>query len=453
MINKALHLSSNGLKNIILNEKDHEKEFRFIFFQREIKTNKINAEFISPVISHLHQCDPTINSMNIEDIFIKKSNQSNVNISESAISSFEELLKGSPIDIKEKDEAFFRYLSIILGNDEMYHQIVSLNPNCIQNRPIDELIDEVNFYDEYSRGQIEYDDILNRLSNEFSTLEASQIKKLPKTVLYSILQNAKFESEDEDKLFDLVSAIESDDREERKAGASLYEEIDFSKLSSEKVRQFLSEFDYNDMTGVLWRNLCVFMCGIGGQSRRKSQTGRKFEFDGKSENRLKGIIYALSKEGGGNVADKGIVNVTSSSTNCIFNKPQNAVDLDNASNYFASNDFHLNQWIQYDFKEKRIRPTHYSIRTRHDHAYCNPQSWVIEVSNTGNNDDWRLIDKRENVASLSKSSATETFDIQTQLTSNESYRYIRLRQTGKSTGDYNYLVISSLEYFGYLFNE
>lgn len=57
-------------KNIILNEKDHEKEFRFIFFPTKNK-NKLNFSVGNSAFSHLHQCDLTINSMNIEDISLK----------------------------------------------------------------------------------------------------------------------------------------------------------------------------------------------------------------------------------------------------------------------------------------------------------------------------------------------------------------------------------------------
>ena len=79
-------------------------------------------------------------------------------------------------------------------------------------------------------------------------------------------------------------------------------------------------------------------------------------------------------------------------------------------------------------------------------------NWCIEVSNSGNENDWRTIDSRQNVTSISKQNQSDTFEIGTKLTSNEYYRYIRLRATGNTSGgtDYNNIAFSSLEFFGTL---
>lgn len=89
------------------------------------------------------------------------------------------------------------------------------------------------------------------------------------------------------------------------------------------------------------------------------------------------------------------------------------------------------------------------IQTRNN-DYCNPVNWVIEVSNTDNDEDWKVIDSRINVKSVSKRSQYDTFDISTPLSDREYYRYIRFRSTGKTSGDCNHLAITLLEYFGYL---
>ena len=138
--------------------------------------------------------------------------------------------------------------------------------------------------------------------------------------------------------------------------------------------------------------------------------------------------------------------MTSSST-YINNYPKYAVDFNN-DQYFQS-DGSLG-WLKYDFKDKKIRPTRYSIKTRNNSDSQNPINWCIEVSNTGKDSDWRLIDSRSGVTSVSKRNQSDTFDIQTRLTTEENYRYIRFRCTGKTSGNCDQLVISSLEYFGAL---
>lgn len=66
------------------------------------------------------------------------------------------------------------------------------------------------------------------------------------------------------------------------------------------------------------------------------------------------------------------------------------------------------------------------------------------------NFDWKIIDSRENVTSIKLHNQCDTFYINNQVELNEYYRFIRLRQTGKSTGDYDFLCLNSFEVFGKL---
>jgi hypothetical protein len=69
----------------------------------------------------------------------------------------------------------------------------------------------------------------------------------------------------------------------------------------------------------------------------------------------------LTTKCGGNVHDKGVVEITASSVSDIA-CPQNAADLRDAYSYFCSRDEPL-QRICFDFKTLRIEPTHYAIET------------------------------------------------------------------------------------------
>jgi hypothetical protein len=75
-----------------------------------------------------------------------------------------------------------------------------------------------------------------------------------------------------------------------------------------------------------------------------------------------GIISHLTQKHGGNVHDKGIVTITASD---LDDRPtytrKNVADL-SAYSYFMSDD-EPHQWICWDFHEKRVRPTHYTIET------------------------------------------------------------------------------------------
>jgi hypothetical protein len=120
------------------------------------------------------------------------------------------------------------------------------------------------------------------------------------------------------------------------------------------------------------------------------------EFKGE---KLKGMIAYLTKEYGGNVADKGIVRIIGrpldDSRDCAA---KNVADLEGNS-YFLSVD-RPSQSICYDFQRRRIKVTHYTLRSRWNGRVGgeNPKSWVIEVSDDGTN--WTEIDRKVDNAEL-----------------------------------------------------
>ena len=165
--------------------------------------------------------------------------------------------------------------------------------------------------------------------------------------------------------------------------------------------------------------------------------------------KLDGVIAHLTLECRGNVHDKGIVDVTASSADGGSDyHPKNVVELGTNSSYCSNND--EDSWICYDFKERRVIPTSYSVRSeRSGPGWYHLKSWVIEVSNDGSS--WTEIDRRDNNNDLNGSYATANFNISK--VPSESFRFFRLRQTEKNhRGDY-FVWISSLEIFGTLFEK
>jgi hypothetical protein len=93
-----------------------------------------------------------------------------------------------------------------------------------------------------------------------------------------------------------------------------------------------------------------------------------------SDGSEEGIISDLTPKHGWNVADRGIVAVSSSSylPSCIA---RHAVDF-RLKTYLRS-DNPPNQWLCYDFKDRKVEPTHYSI---HAHSWiCHDFEGSLEV--------------------------------------------------------------------------
>ncbi|KAK8852697.1 hypothetical protein M9Y10_017686 [Tritrichomonas musculus] len=116
----------------------------------------------------------------------------------------------------------------------------------------------------------------------------------------------------------------------------------------------------------------------------------------------------MSQECGGNVSDKNVVSVTSLNIFSGVYEAKNVVDFDRDNTYFSNNV--ENNWIKYDFKEKKVHPTHYSIKSHTSIATpSHLKNWVVEGSNDDSN--WTPLDTRNGETSLNNYMAINTFKI------------------------------------------
>ena len=153
---------------------------------------------------------------------------------------------------------------------------------------------------------------------------------------------------------------------------------------------------------------------------------------------LEGIIHHLTLEFDSDFL-KTIMEVRASSQQ---NQASNLLRFDNCS--FTSDDT-PNQWILYDFKERRVTLTSYSIYPGSNY----PKSWVLEVSNDDSK--WEVVDRRENNHDFKvKGPVPRNFAISAPQSG--ASRFIRLSQTGKNHSGNDRLYIYAFEVFGTLSN-
>jgi hypothetical protein len=173
---------------------------------------------------------------------------------------------------------------------------------------------------------------------------------------------------------------------------------------------------------------------------------RETEFPLRRNALLNGIIDYLNTKFDGNVGDTGAVEILGEPWDFLDPKvaPRNVADL-TANSYFASRN-EPNQYIGYDFKSRRVRPTGYVIRSCWN-GYTgseNLKSWVIEISDDGTK--WTEIDRRENNDDLDGQNIVYPFSI----SAGRDARFIRLRQIGKNHIGGWCIMISAFEIFGTL---
>jgi hypothetical protein len=145
-----------------------------------------------------------------------------------------------------------------------------------------------------------------------------------------------------------------------------------------------------------------------------------------------GIIAHLARECGGNVYDRRVVDVTSGSfeketyganphswayDNRADLAAKNAADLETDSEFLSAfclkkeDTPHMrNNWICYDFKERRIAPTHYTIHTNAGYpGGLHLKVWLLETSTDGQS--WREIAREQDSEQLNRRWFTGTFAI------------------------------------------
>jgi hypothetical protein len=145
----------------------------------------------------------------------------------------------------------------------------------------------------------------------------------------------------------------------------------------------------------------------------------------------------LTFKHGGNVHDHGIVNV---SGNMIIGSyfVKNAIDLLSTSSFQSNNA--PNQWLCYDFKTRKLRPAHYSIRAYFSDWYL--RSWIFEGSMDGSR--WIELDRHTNDETTNSNHQIGTFSISRDC----ECQFVRLRQTDVCANGHYHLILYGMEIFG-----
>ena len=315
-----------------------------------------------------------------------------------------------------------RFLSIILGNEELFS---ILNTNFPPEFTEDNFEIYLNYAEccyHFSQFSPDFDfsNIINNISSNFYSVDQNEFLKLSRRIQYMILSNPNLQIKSEDSLLDLVlQIIEKEEKDgEEIDNISFLEQIEFTGLSESKLRSFLSYFDINQLTNSLWQKL--FQCFFIHFDKKMNRIEKNshfikrtvIDYDEYKTDRFGGIIHHLTEQCGGNVDSNGICKITSSS---VFNnfKAPNVADF--SSNIHFCSMFDVNSWLMIDFKERKVHPTFYSIRSYRGKEGYNLKSWVVEGSNTGNSNDWMILDSRENNSTLNSPLITKTFKIQNEI--------------------------------------
>jgi len=185
---------------------------------------------------------------------------------------------------------------------------------------------------------------------------------------------------------------------------------------------------------------------IQAKDDQLTQIKKRSEFPFKSD-LFSGIFDGLSKKLGRNLADSSDVDVTASSIHSDSYLPKNV--FKNDSSYWSSNNL-PNSWIQFDFKERKVSITSYSL-----HDFFRVKSWKVEGSTDGST--FEIIDNKVDTTDFQNSNrvfndpgAQKNFPVQP---NNRYYRYIRITSTSKDWYNSDLFLLYRVEFFGFVQSE
>ena len=409
-----------------------DTDFEFVGGHEKVcRVHPVLAEFLSPKVARLRRSDISFNCYTFENCAL-------FNVFETFVRS---LHFGRALHVNQSNFTELLELSEELENAELLSSLVQMiNPKHVALEKAIRLL----------RVGIDlgttFQSLRDFVASRFYNIKRKVLENLDLEITQLLLSSPSLKIEDEDSLYHFIrSRSEKDLR-----FASLFEFVCFEFLTIGSSRDFMSFLNENllvDVNSNIWRGICRrFILETQPKTNPRCPSD-KFEFVYDDSNPLEGIIAYLTRECGGNVHEKGIVNVTASSVFGPYDQ-KNAVDLDTDVFYESKNE--KDTWICYDFKEQRVIPTSYTVRTNGvAFGGSHLKSWVIEVSNDKHS--WTEIDRRDNNNDLNGSHATRNFKISH--VRRKRFRFFRLRQTGENhyhPGPNYYVTITALEIFGTL---
>jgi hypothetical protein len=167
-----------------------------------------------------------------------------------------------------------------------------------------------------------------------------------------------------------------------------------------------------------------------------------------------GLVYYLGTNGLAstftNPAITGILPVLTSSTEGFT--PNNLTDRIQNEWYSGNSP---GSWAAWDIGNYTISIQKYTIRSRSTSNTNHPRTWVLEGTNTistttiagFNAATWTTIDSRLTDTTLS---TVNQYYTMTANASSNSFRYLRMRNTGVESSGTNYLVLGEIEFYGTL---
>ena len=229
-----MQLQSSSLFDIPFDT--YEKNFTFMVNGEKIQTSRIISDLLSPVICKNHLNDPTSNT------FVINTHE------KGDFSHILELVNFNYQNFSENELPFIIEVIEQLNNNsiEIENNIQITIDNVFNRLKYHEK--RSNFFSQQISKEIEF------ISSHFNELCESHIEEfnnLSIDMIYEIINDDQLTLKSEDQLLKFVNFFYS----QNSRYSVLYELVYFENVSSDTIKEFLQNYDINDMSGEIWNRL------------------------------------------------------------------------------------------------------------------------------------------------------------------------------------------------------
>jgi hypothetical protein len=408
-------LSAKGLKSA---NRVGRKDFRFISGSDVFVCDRFQAMFISPRIISLIENDSTIDEFILDHADCE------------SFKTLEQLICGETIHADENSMKLLLDLIEDLGNVELSESVI----NC-DEKETELVVSNCNSrLKRKMRLNINIGGEIDFIATHISDFEVNDIRELDISVIENILQQDSLRILNEDWLLRFVFELGP-------THYGLIRHVRFDFLNPESIDLFFNTISICMLDDGIWERMRNRMRHRLIYDREELLNPRCTE----SVHRLpdspwSGLISYLRGLCFGNVHEKGVINITCSSTE--YNHCWDVVNYDWKNYWHTTNS--PNNWIQFDFKDWIVSLTHYSLKSDGCSSH-HLLAWELCGSMDGNT--WVVLDRQE-TNELNGNYLTKIFSCSAEASCPDFYRYIRLRETGKNSAGSNYLMLANVEFFG-----
>jgi hypothetical protein len=416
---RSIALSTKGLK---LADRVSRKDFRFLCGAETFVCDRFQAAFVSPRIANSMLSDPSL-----DEFSLTHSDSRSFKILSS-------LMSGDFAIVEESNAEVFRGLIEDLGNCELSEKVLTFLDQG-EKLDVSNWKSKLLFKMKLDVGiEVERDFIASHISE----LPIEEFRELDIEILIDILRSESMRIPNEDWLLEFIFKF-------GRSHSQLIGEVRFEYLSPTSIDLFFERISIDELTDRIWQQLW-------NRSRHRIELDFNFNLylNGRYIECLKrtpdspwsGLISVLSEFCGGNVHEKDVVVVSCSSTG--RNQCWSVVNSDWNDYWYTQSS--PNSWIQFDFKDRFVSLTHYTLKSD-GYTTHHLLQWTLQGSIDGNS--WTDLDRR-NTQELNGNYVTKIFPCAEFESSSTPhfYRYIRLTQTGKDSYGSDNLMLAGFECFG-----